>query len=71
MQQILAKSEAIDQITNHQNLISFFDSLAVFPDLEVTTLRNTLKSVVCVSPYTYTSVYMKIIDNVWADILGR
>lgn len=71
MHWILATKDLFDLFTDHHNLIYFFDPLAVVSDLSQTSLSKVLRWTVRLSGYNYTSIHIKGIDNVSADLLGR
>lgn len=63
--------DRFDLFTNHNNLISIFDHLAVFLDITQTTVRNLLRWAVRLILYTFTFIHIKVNDNVWAVLLSR
>lgn len=71
MHWLLATPDGFDLYTDHQNLIFLFDPLAIVPDLSQTSLRKVLRWSVRLSTYNYTCVYIKGVDNIWPDLLGR
>lgn len=71
MHWLAATPDGFDLHTDHNNLIFFFDSLSVLPDLSQKSLRKDLLWAVRLSMYTYTCFLINGDDKVWADLLTR
>lgn len=68
---LLPTPDGFDLYTDSHNLLFLFDSLAVVPDISISSTCKVLRWDVRFRMYNYTCLHIKGLDNVWADIIVR
>lgn len=67
----LSTLDGFDFYIGHHNLIFLFAQLAVVPDLYISSTWKFLRLDVRLSIYKYTCVHIKVLENVWTDVICR